>query len=135
MKKLILINILLSTVLVSTIVAGAYLSYFHARSDDNEGNIVLSWQSSQEINVKHYVIERKTINGSFFEIGTVEALGDNSVYTFIDENAYKTTDAIFVYRLKIVDKNGDQAYSWEVTVSYSPSPVKRTWGSIKALFR
>jgi len=42
---------------------------------------------------------------------------------------------IFIYRLKIVDTNGQASYSNEVSVSHNVSGVKRTWGSIKAMFR
>ena len=66
----------------------------------------------------------------------VSPKGDNSYYTFTDQNAYKTNDMVFVYRLKIVDNSSVATYSADVTVSHSISSVyKRTWGSIKAMFR
>ncbi len=125
--------IILFSLAVSTF-AGAYLSYFHVRSDEN--NIVLNWQTTQEINLKEFAIERRSSDGPFVEIGNVKAIGNNSVYTFIDENAFKTTDALYVYRLKIID-NGSTTptYSSEVAVSHKTTDIKRTWGSIKALFR
>jgi hypothetical protein len=113
--------------------AGAFLSYFHVRSE--EDNIILNWQTSQEINLKEYKIERRSSTGPFVEIGSVKATGDNSIYTFTDENAFKTSDALYVYRLKLVDQDATSTYSIEVAVSHNPTTVKRTWGSIKALFR
>lgn len=117
----------------TTLLAGAYLSYFHVRSENE--NIVLTWQTTQEINVKHFVVERRSSNGPFNEIDIIQARGNNTSYSYTDESAYKTNDAIYAYRLKIVDNNGNVSYSIEVSVSHNPSPVKRTWGSIKALFR
>ena len=131
MKKSLLIGFLL--ILCVNIFAGAYLSYFHVRSEEN--NIILNWQTAQEINLKEYKIERRTSSGPFVEIGTVNASGDNSIYTFTDENAFKTTDALYVYRLKLVDKDATSTYSIEVAVNHRTTDIKRTWGSIKALFR
>ena len=113
--------------------AGAYLSYFHVRSEDN--NIVLNWQTTQEINLKDFKIERRSSDGPFMEIGSVSATGENSIYSYTDENAFKTNDALYVYRLKLVDNDATSTYSIEVAVSHNPTTVKRTWGSIKALFR
>ncbi len=115
------------------VLAGAHLAFFHARSENE--NVVISWQTSEETNVAQFVIERKASNSVFMEIGRLEAKGDNSLYSFIDQNAYKGDDVIFIYRLKIVGNDDSQSYSQEITVSHTTSVGKRTWGSIKALFR
>lgn len=113
--------------------AGTFLEYFHGRSEGED--IRLEWKTREEVNLQHFKIERKTPQNSFVEISTVQPKGSNSYYTYLDQSAYKTTDMIFIYRLKIVDTNGQTSYSNEVTVSHSVSGVKRTWGSIKAMFR
>ena len=114
------------------LLAGAHLAFFHARSENE--NVVISWQTAEEVNVTQFVIERKASNSVFLEIGRVDAKGDNSLYSFTDQNAYKSDDVIFIYRLKIVG-NDSISYSNEITVSHTTSVGKRTWGSIKALFR
>jgi hypothetical protein len=114
--------------------AGAYIEYFHARSESDD--IRLEWQTGEESNLQKFVIERKTPQSSYTEIATLNPKGNNSYYSFTDQNAYKTNDIIFVYRLKIVDNNNLASYSADVSVSHSISSVyKRTWGSIKAMFR
>jgi hypothetical protein len=86
--------------------------------------------------LNHFVIERKTPQSSFSEVGTVQPKGNNSFYSFTDQNTYKANDMVFVYRLKIVDDNNQVSYSKDVTVTHSISSIaKRTWGSIKAMFR
>ncbi|MCL4547730.1 MAG: hypothetical protein M1495_04085 [Bacteroidetes bacterium] len=112
--------------------AGADLVKFAARS--NGSNIVIRWQTSTETNVKQFVIERKTVNGSFVEIGVVYPQADKN-YEYVDQTAFKASDQLYVYRLKIVDNDGTTSFSWEVAVPHNVSSVKRTWGSIKALFR
>jgi flagellar basal body L-ring protein FlgH len=127
-------TLIVSFLIIATVYAGAYIEYFHARSESD--NVRLEWQTSEETNLQKFVIERKTPQSSFTEIASVSPKGSNSNYVFTDQNAYKTNDMVFVYRLKIVDNNDQVTYSADVTVSHSISSVaKRTWGSIKAMFR
>ena len=118
---------------VVALYAGTFLEYFHGRSEGDD--VRLEWKTREEVSLQHFKIERKTPQNSFVEISTVQPKGSNSYYTYLDQSAYKTTDMIFIYRLKIVDSNGQTSYSNEVTVSHNVSGVKRTWGSIKAMFR
>jgi hypothetical protein len=120
-------------IVVSTALAGALLDYFHAQTEGD--NVKLEWKTTTETNLSSFKVERKTPDTQFTELASVTPTGNNSVYTYIDQAAYKMTNPIFVYRLKIVDQDGSYAYSSEVTVSPNISGVKRTWGSIKAMFR
>lgn len=120
--------------LVATAVfAGTFLEYFQGRSDGED--IRLEWKTQEEVNLQHFKIERKTPQSSFVDITTIQPKGSNSYYSYLDQSAYKPNNLIFIYRLKIVDTNGQVSYSNEVSVSHSVSGVKRTWGSIKAMFR
>lgn len=127
-KSIILLLILIGSV----IFAGAQLVYFNASSHD--GNVILEWKTSSETNLKHFVIERKNANGNFIQLAIVEPNADQT-YEYIDRTAFKTSDALYTYRLKIVDNDGSVSYSAPASVAHSVSSVKRTWGSIKALFR
>lgn len=118
---------------VATIYAGTFLEYFHGRSEGED--VRLEWKTGEEVNLQNFKIERKTLQSSFVEIATIQPKGSNSYYFYLDQSAYKSTDMIFIYRLKIVDTNGQTSFSNEVTVSHNVSGVKRTWGSIKAMFR
>lgn len=130
-NKLLHIIILISA--VSSLLAGAFIQVFTAKSEGDD--IRLEWRTAEESNLKLFVIERKTYNNGFVEIGFVNPKGSNSSYVFIDKNVYKNTDLIFTYRLKIVENNNQFSYSNEVSVTHNISGVKRTWGSIKAMFR
>ncbi len=132
MKKGIL-KLFLILFLVVAVYAGAFLDYFQGRSEGE--NVRLEWKTSEEVDLQNFIIERKTPQNPYTEIGTVEPQGNNSFYTFLDESAYKTEALVFIYRLKILDNDGTVSYSSEVTVSHTVSGVKRTWGSIKAMFR
>lgn len=127
------LKIFISLALFTTAFAGAFLEYFQARSEGD--NIRIEWRTQEESNLKHFVIERKNPQTSYIDVTTILPKGSNSYYVYVDENVYKSNDLIFIYRLKIVDNNGQISYSNEITVSHSVSGVKRTWGSIKAMFR
>lgn len=130
MKLTVIISLLL---IIFVAYAGAFLDYFHGRSEGD--NVRLEWKTGEEVDLQNFVIERRTPQSSFAPIATIEPKGSNSYYSYLDESAYKTNDMVFIYRLKIVDTNGQVSYSAEVTVSHNVSGVKRTWGSIKAMFR
>lgn len=132
--KNILLKISLILILVVSVIASAFIQSITARSDGE--NIIVEWKTGEESSsLNKFVVERKTPNNGFIEIGTVTPKGSNSFYTYIDHNIFKGNDYIFTYRLKIVDNNSQVSYSSEVSVSHSISGVKRTWGSIKAMFR
>ncbi len=131
--KIRILNTLVILFSVSSIFAGAFIQYFSAKSEGND--IRLEWRTGEESNLKMFVIERKTYNNGFAEIGSVTPKGSNSTYVFIDQNIFKSTGIIITYRLKIVENNNQFSYSNEISVSHNISGVKRTWGSIKAMFR
>ncbi len=131
--KLRLVQICGFLLIVSSVLAGAYLEFFHARSEGE--NVKLEWKTGDENNLKHFIVQRRNPNSSYIDVATIPPKGSNSFYTYIDESAYKITDLIFIYRLKIVDLNNSTSYSSEASVTPNISGVKRTWGSIKAMFR
>ena len=131
--KLSYVYVFIILVTTTALFAGTFLEYFQGRSEGED--VRLEWKTRDEINLQHFKIERKTPQSSFVEIATIQPKGSNSYYTYLDQSAYKPGDLLFVYRLKIVDTNGQVSYSNEVSISHSVSGVKRTWGSIKAMFR
>ena len=120
--------------IASVLYAGAIIQSFEAQS--NGDNIVLSWQSADEQNVSHYEILRGPSRDHVSSLTSIPAKGSNSEYTFTDENAYKTSDAFYAYALVIVDRDGSKSEPMFKFVYHDRvSSFKRTWGSIKAIFR
>jgi hypothetical protein len=105
-----------------------------ARSDGN--NVTIQWGTTDESAVKEFGIERRPATGSdFVLVATVAAKGSNSSYEYVDQTAFKTTGSVYQYRIRIVDTNSGVSYSEPISVSHNVSSVKRTWGSLKAMFR
>ena len=134
MRKLLSVIVLLSfTLWCGSALAGAILNTFTARSTN--GDVLLEWKTGEEKDILRFEVQRKAgLQGDYIVIGKVNPTGTNSFYQFLDKSAYKTTDTIYKYRLAIVSTDGT-TYSQELTVPHSVSGVKRTWGSIKAMFR
>jgi hypothetical protein len=106
---------------------------FQATSDGV--NVTLRWLTEDETNVTSYEVERRSgSEGDFVIIGTLDTKGA-SLYEFVDYSALRKATGIYQYRIKIVFSNSTIAYSQTVTVSHTVSGVRRTWGSIKAMFR
>jgi hypothetical protein len=128
--KILILFLILSA---GIILPGVFLLKFTVSS--LSGNVVLDWQCSSESNLKDYVIQRKTVSGNYSDIASVQSRSDMN-YEYVDQTAYKTDDQVYTYRLKIIDNDGSLSYSQEIPVLHNTiSSVKRTWGSIKALFR
>ena len=105
-----------------------------AQSDG--ANVILQWTTEDESNVARFEVERRTgTDGSFLSIATIDIKGP-SQYEFVDYSVFRKSSTIYQYRLKIVFKvNDSPVYAGPVTVSHTVSSVRRTWGSIKAMFR
>jgi hypothetical protein len=126
--------LLLITLWASLALAGAILNRFVV-SRSTSGDVVVEWTTGSESDLKYFEVQRMAgVQGEYTPLTKVEPKGSNSSYQFVDKSAYKTSDAIYKYRLAIVNNDGSAGYSQELTVS-SLSGVKRTWGSIKAMFR
>jgi dolichyl-phosphate-mannose--protein O-mannosyl transferase len=131
--KITLNSIFLFLLLAATVFAGAFVTIFTV---SNQGdNIEITWSTSQETNLKDFIIQRKTYQSDYTDIATIQPKGNNSSYSYIDRAAYKTNDVLYIYRLKIEDNDGSVSYLEQQSISHSISAVKRTWGSIKAMFR
>ncbi|OUJ71213.1 hypothetical protein BXP70_22290 [Hymenobacter crusticola] len=72
--------------------------------------VVITWSTTNEVEVNHFVVERSEDGSLFSSIGTVSAnnnVGNNS-YRLVDGRPFHETS---YYRLKMVDDDGSFAYS------------------------
>jgi hypothetical protein len=120
-------------VIASAVYASAYLYGLQAWNENDD--VRLEWKTLEEVNLQNFVVERKSPQSSYIEIATIPPKGNNSYYSYLDESAYKTEGLIFIYRIKIISTNEQDSYSNAITVDHNVSGVKRTWGSIKEMFR
>ncbi len=130
-----LITIAAIFLLYAVAVAGVFrVGSFQATSDGV--NVTLHWVTDDETNVAHFEIQRMSgVNGVFMPIATIDPKGP-SAYEFVDNTAFQRVTSLYQYRIKVVHADGSiPEYSPTVTVSHMVSGVRRTWGSIKSMFR
>ena len=99
-------------------------------------NITVRWITEDESNVTRFEVERRTDNdAAYTSIATLDPKGP-SLYEYIDRSVFRKTATIYHYRIKISFANGAApVYTIDLPVSHTVSGVRRTWGSIKAMFR
>ncbi len=112
----------------------ATLSNFSGYSDASR--IIIQWNTSAEYDLIGFEVQRSTDGHTFFEIGFLQAQGQKSGYTFIDDSIIaKVSGRNYFYRLKIKDIDGNSQLSEVITIQSTLDVVPRTWGSLKALFK
>jgi len=106
-------------------------------AESNGSTVVIRWVSEDETGVSSFELERKAgLYGHFFLLAETAPRGSNSSYEYVDDSALRLgAESIYQYRIKVVFSDGTSLYSPEVTVIHTISSVRRTWGSIKAMFR
>ena len=80
----------------------------------------LKWEIQTEESTDHFVVERSTGNG-FERLGTVDAVNLRSRYDYLDNNAGNAGVPVVLYRLKIVNAEGNFTYSSVVAVNLKTS--------------
>jgi hypothetical protein len=107
-------------------------------ANSNGTNITIRWMSDDESGVARFEVERRSgVNGQFISLAPVDVRGNNSQYEYVDDSAFRVfTEGIYQYQVKVVFANGSAPVVYgPITVRHDVSSVRRTWGSIKAMFR
>ncbi len=101
------------------------------------GDIVVRWTTVDETSVIRFdVLRRAGTSGDFTVIGSVDQLkGNNSTYEYVDRSVFKISSGVYQYKIRIINGQAPAPETDVVTVLHVSSTVKRTWGSIKAMFR
>ncbi|MBX7042208.1 MAG: hypothetical protein K1X85_04820, partial [Ignavibacteria bacterium] len=124
-------------VLSTVAFAAVTLQYFTAR--DNANGVLVEWKTGDEGGTSKFEIERSADRpDNFISIDEVTATGNNSYYSYQDNSVdigNGRNSALYFYRLKCVEPNGNYTYTNHITVTHTVSGIRSTWGSIKAIFR
>lgn len=118
--------------------SGLRLSFFKVERESSA--FVLAWQAIEESGVREYEVHRRTNSSAgneFVRINAspIRAHGVNKAYRFVDDQVFKTGMEMVEYRLEIVFADGTRQVSSAITQNYTSTAIRRTWGSIKAMFQ
>ena len=83
---------------------------------NNKNDVVLTWNTDNEINSSHFDIEFSTDGALFTKLGTVQVKNSTAgnLYSFTH---FSPQDNVLYYRLKLVDTDGNFTYSKIVKVT------------------
>ncbi|WP_456462320.1 T9SS type A sorting domain-containing protein [Reichenbachiella sp.] len=96
------------------------------------GEVSLTWTTTNEINVSHFEIERSSDGEMFNSIGSVDAVNIESTVNKYSFNDKSPLDGVNYYRVKEIDFDGKFEFSetiriepvlYEFSVLYYPNPV------------
>ena len=135
MKRVLLSTLILIGFTAITLYAAVSFQYFTAKS--SQDGILLEWKTSDEGGASHFELERSAGSAdNFIYLKTINSTGNNSYYSYQDNTvSNRSNSSIYYYRLKCVQPNGTLTYTPAISVMFSVSGIRDTWGSIKAIFR
>jgi hypothetical protein len=115
--------------------AGVELSFFKVTTEGND--LVVSWEALREEGVQRYELRRRTpfSKGQYVLVAQLQAQGAGRMYRYVDRQVYKQTADEVAYQLWAVYVDGSAQQLAEQAINYTPTAVRRTWGSIKAMFQ
>ena len=111
------------------------ISYFRITEEGN--NLVIGWQAREESDVKEYELYRMTrlTNNQFVKVQSIPPHGPNKAYIYRDDQVFKSSSELVDYRLEVVYTDGVREQLARDQVNYTSTAIRRTWGSIKAMFQ
>ena len=135
MKRLSLFILLVLLLAGAGLWAGSVrLAYFKAERQGND--FLITWKADIEQDVRSYELFRKTSYAAdFSSIQSLSAHGVGKEYQFKDDQVYKAASEQVDYRLEAIFTNGLRQQVAERKINYTPTALRRTWGSIKAMFQ
>jgi hypothetical protein len=103
----------------------------------NNSVIIIHWQSDDETGVRKVEIERQIgVDGAFVTLHEIPLKGSNQSYEYIDDSAFRIAGNLYNYRIKVTYTSQIQpVFYGPISVVHIVNSVRRTWGSIKAMFR
>ena len=110
-------------------IADLPIKSINLQAKETNGQVLLQWQTIDEINTASFTIQHSTDGKTLSDIGYKEAVGSgNNGYRFIDKSP---AEGINYYRIKAVDKTGAITYSKVASLTIDdsrltiyPNPVK-----------
>jgi hypothetical protein len=131
-----ILTVFLAVLIVGTV--SAIIIKDRPTAQSNGSNVVVRWTTVDETGVEGFqVLRRNGFTGDFATItgSIISPKGNNSTYEFTDSDVFKTSSGLFQYKVRILNGQNPAPETEIVSVSHVSSAARRTWGSIKAMFR
>jgi hypothetical protein len=125
---------LLFLFIISSSIANPTITNFSVVMEGRD--VKISWEVLDQNGLRFFNVERSASNqDQYVRINSSPIFPNNSrQYVFVDQSLYKSDESVVFYRIAVVDISGNISYS-ESRPLGKISSVRRTWGSIKSMFR
>ncbi len=135
MKRIALIGLVVLLTGASLLSGRVRLSSFQINEEGRD--FVVTWQSELEEDVRQFELMRRTPNSNdqFVRVFETPSHGPNLAYMFRDSQVFKSGSEKLDYQLEAVYMNGVREVLRTESVNYTSTAVRRTWGSLKAMFQ
>jgi hypothetical protein len=140
--------LLVSYLLLTATLLVASTSITRYTAVPSNDRIYVRWTASTESQLVRYELHRRTDTENFTLLTTITPTGSGSSYEFTDMNVARIAPNLassnptataqaqptrYTYMLKVI--GSDRTDELQTSLTYQTSNTRRTWGSIKALFR
>ncbi len=117
------------------LLVGVELDFFKVAVKEND--LVITWQANREEGVQRYELRRRTpaSKGQYVLVAQIAPQGSGKLYRYVDRQVYKQSADEVAYQLWVIYLDGTAQQLAEQAINYTPTAVRRTWGSIKAMFQ
>ena len=132
-----LLFIFIASVAILTIASAEIIKSGSLQASSDGANVTMRWITEDENGIQRFDVQRRSgTDGNFTTISTFDPKGP-SLYEFIDYSAFLKASTIYQYQIVVhfSDNTKTPQVFGPVTVSHTVSGVRRTWGSIKSMFR
>ena len=107
------------------------LNLLHFDAVKNKTNVQVNWQTTNEINTSHFIVQRSASGTNFNNIGRVEAKNTSSTHDYSLTDA-SPVEGVNFYRLQMVDIDGKTTYNPIIKIVFTgknelqvfPNPAK-----------
>jgi hypothetical protein len=121
--------------LTSSLLAGEIIKANSFQASSDGVSVTIKWVTEDESNVARFEVERSTTGDGVFTLLTSVSPKGASLYEVVDNSPLMRVATLYQYRIKVVFNDGSVVYTSSISVSHTVSGVRRTWGSIKSMFR
>ncbi len=105
-----------------------------------QNRVAVTWEMEVEVGVKRYELRRRTsASPAFVLLATISPQGPSRPYQYVDAELYKDASQMADYELTAVLTVANQSEVrqtlFTAQVNYTSTGLRRTWGSLKAMFQ
>ena len=121
----------------ASVALGQTVRLAEQRIEQRDARVIVTWRTAAEVGVQGYEVLRRSAStgGEYMRLGDVAVHGTNRPYEFADDGLYKNAVVQADYQVVAVLAGGVRQVLFAAQVNYTTTGLRRTWGSLKAMFQ